>query len=98
MRHQKPDGALVDIERLPCNTRLWVIYGQPNFPHMICCIIKPSEDGPVIWSYTDAPRFRGFTCNGELVTIWRQKQRMAYFFPRQDTALEFIAGLTLPRS
>lgn len=97
MRFPKPDGALSPADPIPQRVILWAVYGNPNFPHMCACQIKPGANGPRIWQYSSAEKNFGFVLNGDTLERWFSLQRMAYFFPIQDDALAFLRDLTYPR-
>lgn len=95
-RFNAPANA-TPVNYLPLDTPLYVVYGNPNFPHLMCCKLRESEPGrPMLFSWVTWHARRGFNGVGELLSRWLPSQRMAYFFTNPDDALVFIRDLITP--
>jgi len=96
-RFQSPDGALSMESPLPQNIPLWIVYGNPNFPHMMCAKIKSrAGSDAMLHAWTMREYKIGWHDMQEPVYDWAKRQRMAYFFTIPDDALEFVRTLTTP--
>lgn len=96
-RFKSPDGALSMETPLPQNVELWIVYGNPSFPHTMCAKIRSRPgSSAMLFAWTMREYKIGWHDMKEPVYDWAQRHRMAYFFPVQDDALEFVRALTTP--
>jgi hypothetical protein len=84
--------------KVPCRTRLWVVYGGECFPRMLRCMIsyRHGNGKPCIWGWSIWKRNSGYRALGQDLAGWIEKERertgdrMMYFFRDPDKALEFM--------
>lgn len=93
----KPPANAVPVDDLPLNVPLYAVYGNPNFPHLMCCRLREPEPGlTLMFSWVTWQAKRGWNGVGEPLSVWVPKQRMVYFFTDSDDALIFIRDLVTP--
>lgn len=77
-------------------SHVWCVYGVKCFPQMLCCKLKQTVFGPVIWGFSIYKRQPGFRTLGQQLTAFTKQLQLCEFFTDHDEALAYMKKLTTP--